>query len=703
MTILLAVGDCFAAFLLGPVLAELRARGVAFRVVAGAPEREVASLRAQLGNDATVHVVADEGAADRFASEVLTGSLACVAHLGAGVLTRRLTLLARQRNVRVVGLDGGVRAFGRPAGLALASTGCVAGELERLALAEHDVPAHEVAVVGDLVAKALAALPLPSQAPPKGLATLLEHATAADPLLLEMLERGGWPQRAALPEHAGVAAWIARAAAAEVVLTDSIAWQRVAVALGVPCVVTPAAGLWAPGVAAGLVTQMEPNLGAVLRVVARAARAGRGPGPVANESAARIVDVLQGVPKATAFPLPSEGDATGRTFGNDEAALVAMVLQRGTLNSTRGTMVTTFEKRFASWVGSQHAIACASGSAAVHCAIAALQLRPGDEVVTTPITDMGALTPILYEGGVPVFADVDPVTLNVTADTVRAQLTDRTRAIVVTHLFGNPCDLDGLQALANERGLVLIEDAAQAFGATWRGRKVGTVGRIGTFSLQQGKHITTGEGGIVVTDDADVARRVFLYVNKAWGYGDKKPDHYFPALNYRLTELQGAVALGQLPKLADVVAARRTVAATLQQALAGVEGLVLPRDPAHGTHSWWKFAFHVDRRLVPGGPRALATKLQAAGIACAPHYIQKPAFQCELFRDWRTSPVTWLPLQHNPRRERAAAMFDPAHYQGALGGLDSVVVLPINERYTQAHCDYVANAIRAAVGALRHG
>jgi dTDP-4-amino-4,6-dideoxygalactose transaminase len=401
--------------------------------------------------------------------------------------------------------------------------------------------------------------------------------------------------------------------------------------------------------------------------------------------------------------LPSDGDATGRTFTADEAALVAMVLQRGTLNSTRGTMVSTFEQRFAGWLGSAHAIACASGSAAVHCAIAALRLQPGDEVVTTPITDMGALTPILYEGGVPVFADVDPITLNVTVDTVRAQLTDRTRAIIVTHLFGNPCDLDGLQALAAERGLVLVEDSAQAFGATWRNRKVGTFGKLGTFSLQQGKHITTGEGGIVVTDDADLARRVFLFVNKAWGYGDKKPDHYFPALNYRLTELQGAVAVAQLPKLDDVVAARRHVAATLQQALAGVEGLVLPRDPTHGTHSWWKFAFHLDRTLVPGGPRALATKLQAAGIACAPHYIQKPAFECELFRDWRASPVTWLPLQHNPRRERAAAMFDRARYQGALGGLDSVVVLPINERYTQRHCDHVAHAIRTAVAELRHG
>src|SRR5262245_42303946 len=292
-----------------------------------------------------------------------------------------------------------------------------------------------------------------------------------------------------------------------------------------------------------------------------------------------------------------------------------MVLQRGTLNSTRGTMVTTFEKRFAQWLGRKHAIACASGSAAVHCAIAALQLQPGDEVITTPITDMGALTPILYEGAVPVFADVDPVSLNVTVDSIRVQLTYRTRAIVVTHLFGLPCDLEPILAFAEQRGIPVIEDAAQAFGATVGARKVGTFGKLAAFSLQQGKHITSGEGGIVATDDDALARRVFLYVNKAWGYGDAKPDHYFPALNYRLTELQGAVLVAQLPKLDDVVARRRAVAAALRDALAGVRGLTLPDDPPHGTHSYWKFAFQVDAAAIPGGAPALGKRMQTAGVA----------------------------------------------------------------------------------------
>src|SRR5690606_15180946 len=214
---------------------------------------------------------------------------------------------------------------------------------------------------------------------------------------------------------------------------------------------------------------------------------------------------------------------------------------------------------------------------------------PGDEVVTTPITDMGALTPILYEGGMPVFADVDPLTLNVSAATLAARITPRTRAIVATHLFGRSCPMAPIRALAAEHGLALIEDAAQAFLAEDALGLAGTIGDVGAFSLQQGKHMTTGEGGIVVTDDDERARHLRLFVNKAWGYGEPEPDHRFPALNYRMTELQGAVALAQLAKLDGVVEARRAVAAAWSDALAGLPGLSLPGDPDGGRHAFWKY------------------------------------------------------------------------------------------------------------------
>ncbi|MGA0060608.1 MAG: DegT/DnrJ/EryC1/StrS family aminotransferase, partial [Planctomycetota bacterium] len=286
----------------------------------------------------------------------------------------------------------------------------------------------------------------------------------------------------------------------------------------------------------------------------------------------------------TPVVLPSDRDATGRDLGDRELELLAVAVRSGHLNSTGGTLVPRLAREFASRHGVPHAIACASGSAAVHAALGALGLRPGDEVVTTPLTDIGAVLPIAYEGATPVFADVDPVTLNVTADSLTAAITTRTRAVIVTHLFGQPCRMEPILALAQRHGFAVIEDAAQAFLATDGGRLCGTMGDLGCFSFQQGKHMTTGEGGIVVSSNKDLASGVQRFVDKGWGYGDPKPDHDRPGLNYRLTELQGAVGIAQLEKLDGCVQRRRASARALCEALADLEdlGVGLPI-PAPGT------------------------------------------------------------------------------------------------------------------------
>ncbi len=175
--------------------------------------------------------------------------------------------------------------------------------------------------------------------------------------------------------------------------------------------------------------------------------------------------------------LPSERNASGRSFGEEEIALLREVLESGILFGPNGTKVRRFEEELQALFGMPYARAVSSGSAAVHTALGALDVAPGDEVVTTPITDMGAIAPILFQGAIPVFADVDPDTLNVTADTLRPRITERTRAIIVTHLFGNPCDMDPILALARDRGVAVIEDVAQAYLATYRGALTGTHGR----------------------------------------------------------------------------------------------------------------------------------------------------------------------------------------------------------------------------------
>jgi dTDP-4-amino-4,6-dideoxygalactose transaminase len=397
-------------------------------------------------------------------------------------------------------------------------------------------------------------------------------------------------------------------------------------------------------------------------------------------------------------PLPSDQDASGRTLGDEEIARVASAIRSGTLTSTKGEYVKQLEERFAASIGAQHAYACSHGSAAIHCAIASINPEPGDEIVTTSITDMGALTPILYQGAIPVFADVDPATCNVTAQSIEQVLSDRTRAVVVTHLFGNPCDMTAIMRLCRERGIPVIEDCAQAFGASHAGKPVGTLGDIGAFSLQQGKHITTGEGGLVVTNNADYARRTFLFINKAWGYGDPQPDHYFLALNYRMTELAGAVAVAQLDKLDDSVKRRVDLAAELTKLLNGLPGIATPAVRRGDVHTYWKYCLGVDSRIVAGGSVQLAAALKQRGIFSAPRYIQKPAFACQIFREQRTFGESRWPFT---LARSEAVDYSPERFPGTYEGLDRVLVLPWNERYTSEHVRYIADSISACVADLR--
>jgi dTDP-4-amino-4,6-dideoxygalactose transaminase len=396
--------------------------------------------------------------------------------------------------------------------------------------------------------------------------------------------------------------------------------------------------------------------------------------------------------------LPSDQEASGRSFGSEEVAELVKVIESGTLTCTKGPACASVERRFAALLGAKHVIACASGSAAVHCAIAAIDPEPGDEIVTTPITDMGALAPIVYQAAIPVFADVDPLTGNVTAETIAARLSDRTRAIIVTHLFGNPCDMGPIVDLARARGIPVIEDCAQAYLARAGGKLVGTHGAIGCFSLQQGKHITTGEGGLCVTDDPDLARRIRLFVNKAWGYGDPNPDHYFLALNYRLTELQGAVALAQLDKLVWGVEQRRKMAARLSAQIEGLAGVATPRCAADAMHVFWRYCLWVDEAEVPGGSPALGAGLKRQGIAAAPRYIQKPAFQCAVFRDQRTFGGSRFPFT---LARPDAVDYAPGRFPGVFACLRDILVLPWNERFTERHVDFIAAAVRTQHARLR--
>ena len=396
--------------------------------------------------------------------------------------------------------------------------------------------------------------------------------------------------------------------------------------------------------------------------------------------------------------LPSDGDHTGRDLGAEELELVRRALESGTLTSTKGTLVTQLEQEFAARYGAKYAYACTSGSAAVHIAVAAMPLEPGDEVITTPITDMGALTCILYQGAVPVFCDVDPDSYNVTAETIAARITDRTRAVIVTHLFGSPCDMGPILELCARHGLPVIEDCAQSFDATWDGRPVGTMGSVGCFSFQQGKHMTTGEGGIVITDDEAIARHMFLFINKAWGYGDAKPDHYFMAPNYRMNEITGAVAVAQLHKLGSVVERRRGSAARLTAAIADLPGIT-PQPTVDGaTHVYWKYCVNVDAKAAGATLEEVAGHLRENGIFAAPRYVGKPAFECQVFKEKRTFGNSQWPYSDASRAGLPDVDHDRANFPGSVKALSQILVIPWNEFYTDEHVDMISQRLHEVVG-----
>jgi len=399
--------------------------------------------------------------------------------------------------------------------------------------------------------------------------------------------------------------------------------------------------------------------------------------------------------------LPSDANHTGRNLGEQELRILKGVIDSGTLNCTKGTVVKEFEEKYAQKYGVTFCRTTTSGTASIHTAIAAIDPEPGDEIITTPITDMGGITPIIYQTAIPIFADVDPLTYNITADTIESRITNRTKAIIVTHLFGNPCDMDPILDLALQHNLPVVEDACQAYLSKYKGKLIGTIGDIGCFSLQQGKHMTTGEGGIVISSNGKYTRRMWLFVDKAWGYGDPKPDHYFLAPNYRMTELQGAVALAQLDKLDRVVENRVRKAQMLTSLITDTPGVTPPEVTDESKHVYWKYPLRIDDEIIQGGVDTFAAKLKEKGIFSAPRYIQKPAFMCQVLKDRNTFGNSHFPFTGDCRRNDPPVFYHPKDFPGTLDALSHVMVLPWNEFYTEEHVNYIADNIKGVATELK--
>lgn len=294
---------------------------------------------------------------------------------------------------------------------------------------------------------------------------------------------------------------------------------------------------------------------------------------------------LEGGSKAKATPF-----GVGRRHGEQEQRLLAEVIDSDMLFYFLGSKVFEFQREFAAMYGQQHCVACSSGTAAVHIALGALELPAGSEVITSSITDMGSLTGILYQGLVPVFADVDPDTLNMDPSSVIRLITGKTRAILVVHHSGLSVDMDAMLEIGREYNLRVVEDCAQAYCTEYKGRPVGTMGEISAFSLNHFKHITCGSGGMVLTNDADLRYRASLFLDKCYQREEKIRNPFFLAPNYQMTELQGAVALAQLRKVRAIVDRRNQLGTRLNAQLAKLPGIFPQTVPDGSRHSYFLYS-----------------------------------------------------------------------------------------------------------------
>jgi dTDP-4-amino-4,6-dideoxygalactose transaminase len=330
------------------------------------------------------------------------------------------------------------------------------------------------------------------------------------------------------------------------------------------------------------------------------------------------------------------------------------VLASNKVNYWTGDRCREFERRFAEWAGTRHAVALANGTLALDVALKALGIGSGDEVVTTPRTFLASASCIVTAGATPVFADVDRNSQNITAATIEAVLTPRTKAIICVHLAGMPCDMDPILKLAEQRGLKVIEDCAQAHGARYKGRSVGSMGHIGAWSFCQDKIMTTGgEGGIVTTDDPDLWSAMWSYKDhgKSWEgvYERSHPPgprlvHDSFGTNWRMLEMQAVLGLIQLEKMSDWTRRRTGIADALTETCLRHDLLRVPTTPSDVTHAWYRFyAFVCPDRLAPGWTRdRIVETITAAGVPCL-HGSASEVYLERAFDD-----TGWRPLQRLP-------------------------------------------------------
>jgi dTDP-4-amino-4,6-dideoxygalactose transaminase len=407
---------------------------------------------------------------------------------------------------------------------------------------------------------------------------------------------------------------------------------------------------------------------------------------------------IDGGDKAITSGLPTFRNASGRSLGNEEIEQLKEVIESGSLSFLSGAKTGEFERKFAVLYRVKTAVSVSSGTASLHTAVSYLNPEPGDEILVSPITDMGSIIPILAQLAVPVFVDVDPETQNMDPAKLEAVITPRTKAIIVTHIYGNPADMDAIMEVANRHNLFVIEDCAQAHLATYKGRLCGTIGHVGCFSFQQSKHMTTGDGGMVISnEDNRFGRDLRQCSDKGWPRTKGGRDHLFLALNYHMTELQAAVGIAQLGKLQRMVDARRNSAFQLTELLEGRR--VKPTKILSATTgTFFFYTFRVNPEDISVSTADFVKALVAEGIDCFLGYPGRTPLYCyPVIKDALTFGTSGFPYSL-PGVENAERHRQPSCPEAEKACVETVCIW-WNECFTREHVEQIAAAIGKVLSA----
>ena len=387
-------------------------------------------------------------------------------------------------------------------------------------------------------------------------------------------------------------------------------------------------------------------------------------------------------------PRVKEGPfGTGQRYGDAELEQLRQALAQQTLFYTDGEKVAKLCQLAAAHLGVRHATAVSSGTAAVHSALAAAGVRPGDHVVTSPISDAGTVIGILFQGAIPLFADLDPHTYSFDLDSLASTITDRTRVVMPVHLGGTPGPMDDILEIARERGCFVIEDSAQAWGASYKGRPVGSIGDLAIFSLNENKQISCGDGGLVITDSDKLARGARLFADKFY---DREAavliSPPYLGANYRMTELQAAVSLAQLEKLDNIVERRVAQGERLTEGLSGIAGVHPMLAPEGSQSGYWFYLFRIDPSVLGIDHQRFAEAVSAEGVPCLAGYIKECIYQWDLLAKKQVFPGTDWPL--------AEVDYGTGLCPTAEAIIETSVRLVVNEFHTDQDAEDQISAVR---------